>query len=343
MFGLEANDFSIVAENPELFENKGKTTKLIAGKEVAYNVTIAGKKIPAYVTLESAKLTRLSLIEQKTRNGRTYWLATGMFKPVKMNIDLLIDNERMNIVDLLHTIVKESSGKQDHSREQFVRDLRNMGMNFADGMPLFFQQFGANFEAFSSAVEAFKEAGATDDLQRMVDANMKIGNIRVAYAHKEGVEVSSFEVGTVDRSASVRKDYANQGFIDLGDALFENFLRVVKFTKEASLLKNEIEKNTSTWSQAQIKAAQAQVKKFEDMAKQYTSNWGGAQQRIVQLPNGKFEAKDQFDPVSAPCGRFTMIVNNNPVDVDLWSNSANANTSTVGTETSILDGKIGFN
>jgi len=37
-----------------------------------------------------------------------------------------------------------------------------------------------------------------------------------------------------------------------------------------------------------------------------------------------------------------MMVNNNPVDVDLWSNSANANTSTVGTETSILDGKTGF-
>ena len=112
MFGLEANDFSIVAESPELFENKGKTTKLIAGKEVAYNVTIAGKKIPAYVTLESAKLTRLSLIEQNTRNKRSYWLATGMFKPVKMNIDLLIDGNRMNIIDLLHTIVKEASGSK---------------------------------------------------------------------------------------------------------------------------------------------------------------------------------------------------------------------------------------
>jgi len=188
----------------------------------------------------------------------------------------LIDGNRMNIIDLLHTIVKEASGKQDHSRDQFVRDLRNMGMNFTDGMPLFFQQFGANFEAFNSAVQAFKEAGATDDLQRMVNAEMKVGNIRVAYAHKEGVDVTSFEVGTVDRSASVRKDYANQGFIDLGDALFENFLRVVKFTKEASVLQSEIEKNTSTWSQTQIKAAQAQIKKFEDMAKQYTSNWGGA-------------------------------------------------------------------
>ena len=337
-FGLSSDDFSIVADSPELFESNGKTTKLIAGKEVSYNVTIAGKKIPAYVTLESAKLTRLSLLEQQTRNGRAYWLATGMFKPVKLNIDLLIDGSRMNIVDLLHTIVKEASGKQDHSREQFVRDLRNMGMNFADGMPLFFQQFGASFEAFESAITAFKQAGATDDLARMVGKGINPGRIRAAYAHEQGVEVTSFELGTVDRTKSVR----NQGFIDLGDAVFEQFLRVVKFTKEANVLKNEIEKNASTWSQAQIKSAQEQIKKFEDMAKQYTSNWAGAQQRIVQLPNGKLENKDQFDPVNAPCGRFTMLVDNNPVEVDLWTNSATANTSTVGTEVSILDGKTGF-
>jgi hypothetical protein len=245
----------------------------------------------------------------------------------------------MNIIDLLHTIVKEASGKQDHSREQFVRDLRNMGMNFSDGMPMFFQQFGANFNAFESAIDAFKSAGATDDLQRMIGKGVNPGRIRAAYAHEQGVEVTSFELGTVDRSKSVR----NQGFVDLGDAIFEQFLRVVKFTKEANVLKSEIEKNASTWSQAQIKTAQDQVKKFEDMAKQYTSNWAGSQRRIVQLPNGKLETKDQFDPVNAPCGRFTMVVNNAPVEVDLWTNSANANTSAISNETlSVLDGKTGF-
>lgn len=335
-FGLNSDDFASVVENPEWFENTGRTTtRLIAGKEVTYNVTIAGKKIPAYVTLQSAKLTRLSLLEQQTRDGRDYWLATGVFKPVQMNIDLLIDGNRMNIIDLLHTIVKQASGQQDHPREQFIRDLRNMGMNFTDGMPMFFQQFGADFNKFKDAIEAFKSAGAVDAIGNMTNP----GRIRAAYAHDAGVDVTAFELGTVDRSKSTR----NQGFTDLGDAIFEQFLRVVKFTKEANLIKNEIEKNTSSWSQKQIKEAQEQADKFEKMSKQYTSNWAGSQRRIVQLPNGKLETKDQFDPVNAPCGRFTMVVDSKPVEVDLWSNSARANTTTVSSGvTSILDGKTGF-
>lgn len=337
-FGISSDDFSIVADSPELFHSNSKTTKLIAGKEVSYEITINKKKIPAYVTLESAKLTRLSLLEQQKSNGQDYWLVTGVLKPVKLNIDLLINGSRINIVDVFHSIVKESSNTQDMTRDQFILELNNMGIKLFDGMPMFFQQFGASFEAYGSAVEAFKQAGARDDLARMVREGINPGRIRACYELEEGVEVTSFELGTVDRSKSKR----NQGFIDLGDALYENFLRVVTFTKEADLLKSEIEKNTSTWSQAQIKTTQNKIDNLKDMAKQYVSNWAGAQQRKVQLPNGKFEIKDQFDPANAPCGRFTMIINNNPVNVDLWTNSANANTSTVGTETSILDGKTGF-
>ena len=332
MFDLDADNYNIIAEDPTAFEKKRDTVNLVVGKEVSYNASIAGKQIPAFVTLESARLTRLSLLDQKTANGDQYWLATGIFNPVKLNIELLIDGNRMNMIDLLHAIINESSNTPDRTREQAISDLRNMGLNFTDGSPLFFQQMGANEENFRSAIEAFKEAGATDDMGRMqLNASKQLdafgnpkttGRIKVAYTLKSGVEVTSFELGKVNRlmSSRSREGYANQGFINLADAIFEQFTRASKLAKQKQLLTSETEKNVGTWTQAQVKAAASQTKIIEDMQKQLGSNWAGTQNRVVKLPNGKFEEKAQLDPVSAPCGRFTMVIDNKPMDVDLWTN-----------------------
>ena len=340
MFDLDADNYNIIAEDPTAFEKKRDTVNLVVGKEVSYNASIAGKQIPAYVTLESARLTRLSLLDQQTANGDQYWLATGIFNPVKLNIELLIDGNRMNIIDLLHAIINESSNMPDRTREQAISDLRNMGLNFTDGSPLFFQQMGANEENFRSAIEAFKEAGATDDMGRMQENARKqldqfgnpktTGRIKVAYTLKSGVEVTSFELGKVNRlmSSRSREGYANQGFINLADAIFEQFTRASKLAKQKQLLASETEKNVGTWTQAQVKTAASQTKIIEDMQKQLGSNWAGTQNRVVKLKNGKFEEKAQLDPVSAPCGRFTMIVGDKPMDVDLWTNKLKGTATT---------------
>ena len=338
MFDLDANNYNIIAEDPTAFEKKRDTVSLVIGKEVSYNASIAGKEIPAYVTLESARLTRLSLLNQQTANGDQYWLATGIFNPVKLNIELLIDGNKMNIIDLLHAIINESSNTPDRTREQAINDLRNMGLNFTDGSPLFFQQMGAHEENFQTAINAFKEAGATDDMPRMranaqkrLDAfgNPKTtGRIEVAYTLKSGVEVTSFELGKVNRAKSTRKDFANQGFINLADAIFEQFTRASKLAKQKQFIASETEKNVGTWTQAQIKAAASQKAVIEDMQKQLGSNWAGTQNRVVKLKNGKMEEHAQLDPVSAPCGRFTMIIDNKPMEVDLWTNKLTGTVST---------------
>ena len=340
MSDLDADNYNIIAEDPTAFEKKRDTVNLVVGKEVSYNASIAGKQIPAFVTLESARLTRLSLLDQKTANGDQYWLATGIFNPVKLNIELLIDGNRMNMIDLLHAIINESSNMPDRTREQAISDLRNMGLNFTDGSPLFFQQMGANEENFQNAINAFKEAGATDDMGRMQENAKKqldqfgnpktTGRIKVAYTLKSGVEVTSFELGKVNRlmSSRSREGYANQGFINLADAIFEQFTRASKLAKQKQLLASETEKNVGTWTQAQVKTAASQTKIIEDMQKQLGSNWAGTQNRVVKLPNGKFEEKAQLDPVSAPCGRFTMIVGDKPMDVDLWTNKLKGTATT---------------
>lgn len=344
MFDLDADNYNIIAEDPTAFEKKRDTVSLVIGKEVSYNASIAGKQIPAYVTLESARLTRLSLLNQQTANGDQYWLATGIFNPVKLNIELLIDGNRMNMIDLLHAIINESSNTPDRTREQAINDLRNMGLNFTDGSPLFFQQMGAHEENFQAAINAFKEAGATDDMPRMqknaakqLDAfgNPKTtGRIEVAYTLKSGVEVTSFELGKVNRAMSTRsrEGFANQGFINLADAIFEQFTRASKLAKQKSLLESAPEKNMEGWTQAQIKSAadktSAQLVVVEQMQKQLGSNWAGTQNRVVKLKNGKMEEQARLDPVSAPCGRFTMIIDNKPMEVDLWTNKLTGTVST---------------
>lgn len=338
MFDLDADNYNIIAEDPTAFEKKRDTVNLVVGKEVSYNASIAGKQIPAYVTLESARLTRLSLLNQQTANGDQYWLATGIFNPVKLNIELLIDGNRMNMIDLLHAIINESSNTPDRTREQAINDLRNMGLNFTDGSPLFFQQMGANKENFQSAINAFKEAGATDDMGRMQLNAEKLGKttgrIEVAYTLKSGVEVTSFELGKVNRlmSSRSREGYANQGFINLADAIFEQFTRASKLAKQKKLLESAPENNMEGWTQTQIKSANgktaAQLVVIEQMQKQLGSNWAGTQNRVVKLKNGKFEEQARLDPVSAPCGRFTMVIDNKPMDVDLWTNKLTGTATT---------------
>lgn len=315
IFGFDMDMLSALGDD-SLFEGSS-TTVLRAGKRIPYRVSINGTNVQSYVTLHEASLTRLSLLKQQSVNlGRDYWLVTGIMKPVKMDIEMVIDGETINLVDFLHSVANRATNK-DLSRDEWLLLARRIGLNFEDGMPVFFQQFGASFDGFKNAIEAFKTAGAEDVLKKI--APEKRGRIQAAYAHETGVPVTSFELGSVDRSKSPR----GQGFIDLGDAVIGNFTRIVRLRKEARVLQEQISA-AKDWSQDKIKTAQAKVDELNKMSRQWPSSWTGAQQRILN-ENGNYRPDAQFDPVNAPCGRFTMVVNNAEVAVDLWSNSARAN------------------
>jgi hypothetical protein len=237
-------------------------------------------------------------------------------RPVKMDIFVTIDGQKMNIIDLLHNVV--NSGSAQITRDQFVDTARKIGLDLEGGMPFFFQQFGASLDGWTKAREAFVAAGAKDVIGSMNNP----GRIVAAFQHDTGVPVTAFEVGTVDRT----KSRTGQGFLNLIDATVDNFQRVVRLRKEARMLENSL-LTASGWSQEKITKVKAQVKQLDDMSRQWASNWAGAQQRIVVAPNGKKQVENIWDPVNAPCGRFTMVVNGENVAVDLWSNSAKANTS----------------
>jgi hypothetical protein len=327
-FGLDNDIFSSIADEPEIFAGSGKTTMFQVGKRTPYSLSINGTELPGYVTVHEASLTRLSLLRQfQVSRNREYNLVTGIMKPVRMDVEVIIDDEAVNLIDVLHQIVQSASNKSI-SREEFIHTANRIGLKLNDGMPLFFQQFGASQSGFDAAAEILRSYGAVDQVPSMT----KNTRIVEAWALKDtGIPVSAFELGTVDRTESARynHDKIGQGFLNLAEAQIEQLTRIVGLRKAARAVTAQIAELGSDAAQADIKALGAQKKVLTDMATQWTTNWAGAQRRLVKQKNGTFVEENIFDPVNAPCGRFTLETNNGSVDVDLWTNSLNANTSSV--------------
>lgn len=311
-FKLDGDLFSQIADNIDVLQSSSRTQTLALDKKVSFTGSINGVEIPASVTLREASLSRLSVLRQTSPyTNKEYYLVTGVMNPVKMDLMVTVDGQEISIVDLLHGFVT-ASGKTVE-REKFVASLRGLGFNYENGMPLFFQQFGANEEGFKHAINAFKTAGAVDVTGRIENP----GRIVAAYQHPTGVPLTGFEIGTTDRDKSRTK----QGFLNLVDAAADTFQRVYSLRLQAHILKGKM----GEMPQAKVKDAQEKYEKLMQLSRQWVTNWSGSQQRTVVLPTGELKTQDLYDPVNAPCGRFTMVVNGENIACDLWSNSARAN------------------
>jgi len=320
-FNLDTSLFDQIAENIDSLQSTARTQMLSVGKKVNFKGSINSIEVPASVTLREASLSRISVLRQQSPyTGKEYYLVTGVMNPVKMDLNVMIDGAEINIVDLLHKFVTDSGKTVE--KDKFISSLKGLGLNFTDGMPLFFHQFGANEDGFKHAINAFKSAGAVDVTGRIENP----GRIIAAYQHKSGVPVTAFELGTTDREKSRTK----QGFLNLVDASVETFQRVYGLRLKAHVLGQKME----NLAQSKIKEAEEQRQKMLQLSRQWVSNWSGSQQRIEITPSGAFDKKDIYDPVNAPSGRFTMVINGNDVACDLWSNSAQANTNTVAASAS---------
>jgi hypothetical protein len=328
-FNLDSSLFEQIADNIDSLQSTARTQMLSVGKKVNFKGSINGVEIPASVVLREAALSRISVLRQKSPyTGKEYFLVTGVMNPVKLDLSVTLDGQEMSIVDLLYKLVTDGGKTVD--RDKFEKThLSGLGLNFANGMPLFFHQFGANEDGFKHAINAFKAAGAVDVTGRIENP----GRIAAAYQHKTGVPVTAFELGTTDRT----KSRTGQGFQNLVDAAFDTYQRVTALRLQA----NVIESKMADLPQAKIKEATEKKDKLMQLSRQWVSNWAGSQQRITVTPSGAKEKQDIYDPVNAPCGRFTLVVNGEEVACDLWSNSAQAN-ATASTATAAVDSEDPF-
>jgi len=345
-------DFSVLATDPASLNGNSKTTTLTKGRRVPFTATFAGMTLPAYATLESAYLHRISVIDHVSvkQNGKVSKLVTGIFKPVKMNVEVVFDGEIVTLPNLLRAVVNRNIAADKHvSEENFIATLEQLGIRFASGMNLFWQQFGSNPEGIAKLVEAFKAAGAVDAMNSMQNA----GRIKECYQMPQregsdvaGPEIVSFELSRADRVQSM----TGQGFLDVVDAVSENFKRILTLRKQAAVVRQEINAKAITegWSQERISQRNQDAGALVRLSQQWATVWSGAQQRLtVDKKDPSIKTPESvFDPTSAPCGRFKMIVSGQEVSVDLWTNSVRANTSdsvqvkAPSAEAAALDAKI---
>lgn len=349
---IGAEDFSLLATDPASLNSNGKTTTLVKGRRVPFQATFAGMSFPAYATLESAYLHRVSVIDHVSlkQNGKVSKLVTGIFKPVKMNVEVVFNGEVVSLPNMLRMIVNRGvSADKQISEEQFIATLEQLGIRFASGMNLFWQQFGSSQDGITKLVEAFKDAGAVDAIQAMKNP----GRIKECYQMPQsqgsdvtGPEIVSFELSRADRGQSM----TGQGFLDVVDAVTENFKRIYKLRKTAAVIRQEVNAKAlpEKWPQDRIAQRNSDATALVRLSQQWATVWSGAQQRIVldkKDPSIK-TPQDTYDPTSAPCGRFKMIVGGQEVAIDLWTNSVRANTTdslqvvSPSNEEAALDAKV---
>jgi hypothetical protein len=323
-FKLDSSLFSAIAENIDTLQSTARTQALKVDKPVQFTGTINGVKVPAEVVLRSASLKRLSVLKHLSPNTspnmakKESLLVTGVMNPVQLDVFVTIDGVKMSLVDLFYSFVGN-----DVDRSQFETSLNSMGLKFNSEMPLFFQQFGASEQGIRHAIETFKQAGAVSVFEN-IDQE-KRGRILGAYEHKNGVPMTSFELGTTDRKYSKTE----QGFLNLVDAAVESFQRVYSLRLQAKVLEEKI----SDLPQAKVKEAEIQKDLLIKLSRQWASNWAGSQERIIVETNGTKTPQGIYDPVNAPCGRFSLVVNGSEVACDLWSNSVR---SEQGNATSVV-------
>jgi|694.fasta_scaffold29751_8 hypothetical protein len=311
--------FGLMVSEPDILDVNGSTTTFRLNKPQPYTGTIQGQNVQAVVTLREAALTRLShLVQTQKSTGNQYNIVTGIFNPVRFDIELMIDGQKMDMMEVLRTIAEEASNAKI-SAEEFELNCQKIGFQYRTGMPMFFQQFGANLEEFQTLLEVFKENGAVDVYEQIRGEKRRIMSAYAMPRGNAGIPISSLEVGSMDRTKSERFAYdgIGQGFQNLIDAQFEQFVRIVTLRKLARV---KLEEANAAPNADMASLLRSESEKASKMSRQASSTWGGSQQRIVAQANGGFVSEDMFDPANVPCGRFTLDLAGGAREISLWTN-----------------------
>lgn len=334
------SDLGDVISNPEMFEGGSATTTAVKiGKTVKYPVSINGRPFPGFLTVNSAKLTRLSLLEQTRQDGYSYMIVTGIMKDVNFNLDLVVNGEKVNMIDFLFGLSKQASGMTDASRERFIQSLEeDIKMPLAGNMQLFFQQMGASASAFEQFIVDLNERGlvVADDTSR-VNREGK-NRIQRAYVLRD-IPVTEFEIGTTDptQSQMIRSTNgaAEAGFIDLADAIWRNYVRIVKLRKMRAIKANEIEalsaQNVPNLQEL-TKALNSERIHLQKQANSFAGNLGGARLRWTRSEStGEWSVDEKavYDPNYVPCGRLTVLgADGEELKANFWTNRSESSNET---------------
>lgn len=315
---------AVAVDSPEILHTTPKTASLIVGRRVPFQASINDVMFPAFATLKSANLSRLSVEDHTSAKG-TKPLVSGIFNNVQMDIEVLIGSELFTLPEIL-LASSNAQAKEKITLEEFMPTLENLGFRFNSGMTFFWQQFGSNIETYNQLRDAFQAFGAVSGLYNK-NLPQKVTEVWEMPSNLNGPEVTAFQVNRSKRSESK----TNQGFLDFVDAITANYYRIVDLRKNSALLKNEISTKSvvEQWSAEKIKATEEHANKLMDIAGNWNSTWSGASQgrTLDKKDPSVIIVQDEYYTTKANCGRFSVVFDGKTMPVDLWTNSLLANTS----------------
>jgi len=318
-----------------------------------WSVVNDGVTIPASVVCHDAHLHRLTLFRQHSRlDGHSYLLITGVLR-VNLDVYVTIDGKEYPLVNLLASLVNNTLPEEKKmSVKDFARNVeQGLGIRFGGTMPLLWQHFGANpetigFEGMKEVdgeqVPIFTPEGvmgrfAALGAQDVTTENNEDGRIiqQLAFPRSHpGIPVAQFELGQQNRAYSETQ----QGFLDLVNAQIENFVRIIKHRRIARQIGAEVAEKRRAQAEENAKGGKKVIITDEDakkqlalaqvhvnMARRYSANWAGVQQRTKVKEGSPDDAPELytenfFDPVNAPCGSMTLVLDDDErLEWDFWT------------------------
>jgi hypothetical protein len=314
----------IAVDSPEILQSTPKTANLILGRRVPFQASFNGNMLPGFVTLKSANLQRLSVEDHTSANG-TKPLVSGIFNNVQMDVEVMIGTEIISLQELL-LAMSNASAQNQVTLEEFMPTLESLGFRFNSGMTFFWQQFGSNIDSYNELRDSFKSLGAVSGLGTK-NLPAKVKEVWEMPKNLTGPAIVGFEVSRAKREESK----TGQGFLDFVDAITANYKRIVDLRKTSAAMKNDITTNSvvEAWSPEKIKAVEEHANALMRISQNWSSVWSGSSQGKVidEKDPSVIELQDQWYATKANCGRFSVVVNDKVMPVDLWTNSLQANTS----------------
>lgn len=330
LVGIDAEEFASINENPDLHQRTlGNITRLQQGKRIKTELSLNGSKFPGFVTLNEASLTRLSWTEATKRNGDSYGIVGGTLNPVKMDVELEIDGQTINLIDVLHQFANAAAPNKQTTRDQFIKFMiDNLNMDILNGMSLTFEHLGSDINEFNRIAELMKSVGAYNDvttnaLKYVNSVTGQPSRVRAAWVVPTGkIQVTEFEVAGKDRTATDL--YANagieQGFINFSDAVFENVRRLLQLDKQLIAMREMVVNKSGAMGDETTRQMNANIKLISQTGRKWSSLWNGAKQRYRQVTPGEYQPLYTWDPANADVGRLTIVVNGEATKADFWTN-----------------------
>lgn len=264
-----------------------------------------------------------------TKANRKDW---NMVLVGERKCQVFLGNHWISDAEFCALLIKKAS-KDNRSVENIVAALAQRGLSLNGSMPMYLQHLGADEDRFrSEIVPMFSSLGANDNTAQVRNQTTGTGRSQTVTSLRfdgQGIRISSFEVGTADRSRSGN----GTGFIGFLDATYTTVASIVEADRTiAAANKILADDQADEQDKALALARKGEMVTYwgsgSSRARRPFHNWGGT----TRSPNADGAVRFYATPV--PCGRATIVdAHGREHQINVWQTGNRDAAATLAEET----------